>query len=136
MSQNNGTGLHQVIVVSCSQKSPKLLHQKAPSSTRHVRLCRTSIGIVRALSPGAWEAGKTLLMSLSEDSSPLSQLQVLDDVRECHIQGHAGPGPIALVHYIIYITIFLLLLILLKAITDWFGMEGSFRGYLGWTCLQ
>lgn len=95
-----------------------------------------TVGIVRAPSPGAWEEGEMLLMSLLEDSSPLSQLQVLDDVREHHIQGHAGPGPVVLVHYITYTNIFLLLLILLKAITEWFGMEGSFRGHLGWTSLQ
>lgn len=55
-------------------------------------------GIVRAPSPGAWDEGETLLMSLSEGSSPMSQLQVLDDVRECHTQGRTGPGPV--VHYL------------------------------------
>lgn len=63
-----------------------------------------TVGIVRAPSPGAWE-GETL-MSLLEGSSRVSQLKVSDDVRECHIQGQAGPGPVVLVHYITYTTIF------------------------------
>lgn len=100
------------------------------SSNGHTRLCRTSVtvGIVRAPSPGAWEEGETLLMSLLQDSSPLSQLQVLDDVRERHIQGRASPGPMVLVHHIIYSTIFLLLLILLKAIQNGFNpTESNYR---------
>lgn len=119
------------------------------SSTGHMRLCRTSatVGVVRAPSPGAWEEGETLLMSLLEDCSPVS----VTSVRWC--QGMSYPrackswssrvGPL---HYITYTTIVLLSLILpkaiqncfnlLKAITEWFGMEGSFRGHLGWTSLQ
>lgn len=66
-------------------------------------------GIVRALSLGSWEEEETLLTSASEDSSTRSQLKVLDNVRECHIQRCAGPGPVVLVHYITSTTSFLLL---------------------------
>lgn len=70
-------------------------------------------------------------MSASEDSSTMSQLKVLDNVRHRHIQGCAGPGWVVLVHYIAYTTNFLLVLIPLKVIQNGFDpTESNYR--MGW----
>lgn len=143
--KSNGTGLHQVIVVSHSQNSPK-----AGGSEDTIP------------APGRWDcAGSQWQLVLSElrpqepgmkvrHSSWVSQRAAAPCLSyKCWMMsGNVIPkGVQVLVQWCItYITIFLLLLILLKAtqngfnllkaITEWFGMEGNFRGFLGGTSQQ